>query len=75
MSRKHYIQLARIAGETLATARHFGGEETRTAVYEAMYEPLTAMLRADNPNFSQVRFAYATGLAETAYAERMTTNV
>lgn len=72
MTRKHYVQLARIAGETLATASDIGGEDARTAVYDAFYRPLVTMLADDNPRFSSLRFAAAVATTEQ---ERRTASV
>jgi hypothetical protein len=66
MSRKHYVPLARIAGETLAEAYAAGGEDLRTRVYDALYRPLVTLLADDNPRFSPLRFAEATARAESA---------
>lgn len=71
MTRKDYVLLAEITGQTLAAARLHGGEAARTVIYEALYEPLTAKLEADNPDFDRLRFSFATGKAETA--ERLST--
>jgi hypothetical protein len=53
---------------TLAVALQTGSESSRAEIYDALYRPLTAMLRADNPNFDNLRFAEAVGKAE---GERM----
>jgi len=63
------VQLARIAGETLAAAYLQGGEDARTATYDALYRPLVTLLADDNPRFSNLRFAEAVGTAETIAIE------
>jgi hypothetical protein len=69
MTRKHYVPLARIAGETLAVAYLQGGEDARTEIYDALYRPLVTLLADDNPRFSSLRFAAAVGTAETTAVE------
>jgi hypothetical protein len=69
MSRKHYVQLARVMGDGLAIAALAGGEQSRTAFYESCYRPLVDMLAADNAAFDMTRFSYATAQAESAYIE------
>jgi hypothetical protein len=64
LTRKDYIQFARIAGDTLGAAYLQGGEDARTAIYDAMYRPLVTLLADDNPRFSNLRFAEAVGNAE-----------
>jgi len=58
--------LAQYLGGVLATAHKRGGEWARTFAYQESYEPLVAILKADNPKFDQVRFAAAVGKAEMA---------
>jgi hypothetical protein len=70
MTRKHYVPLARIAGETLATAYLQGGEDARTEIYDALYRPLVTLLADDNPRYSSLRFAEAVGRAEADYIAR-----
>lgn len=67
MSKKDYVLFAEVIGHSLAAARTHGGEAARTAVYEALYEPLTAAFEADNSLFDRVRFSFATAKAEQSY--------
>jgi hypothetical protein len=64
MSKKDYNTLAKITGETLGAAYLYGGEEARTAVYDALYRPLVKHFNEDNELFKPLMFAAAVGRAE-----------
>lgn len=64
MTRKHYIELASIVGNTLREVTIVGGEDAREAVYDKLYNPLCTMLKQDNPNFDRLRFSAAVATAE-----------
>lgn len=72
MTRKDYVQLARIAGETLGASYVHGGEDARTTTYDVLYRPLVTLLADDNPRFSNLRFAAAVGVAESDYVRERT---
>jgi hypothetical protein len=69
MTTRDYTMLASVIGNTLAAARISGGEDCRSAIYYALYEPLVSELRRDNERFDNLKFAFAVGTAETRYSQ------
>jgi len=61
MSREDYVAFADIVGKTLAIADEHG---CRTEVYESLYVAVSDHLKAENPAFDRLRFAFAVSQAE-----------
>ena len=64
MSRKDYIALAKIVGNTFAAVGDLNGKVGRETVYENLYIPLCDYLASENPRFDRLKFSYAVGTAE-----------
>ena len=69
MTKQNYEILARAMGSMFAIAHHNGGEELRTAMYDAVYSPLVIQLEGDNPSFDSSVFAFAAASQEHRYTE------
>lgn len=61
MSRKDYIAIAAIVGDTLAAAAKIGHRET---VYQTLYLPLVGYFESDSPGFDRLRFGHAVATRE-----------
>ena len=59
--------LARIVGQTLATAEIEGDEQALVPIYDVLYPPLLDALGDANPDFGRVRFAAEVEAAEESY--------
>ncbi len=59
--------LARIVGQTLATAYIEGGTQALVPVHDVLYQPLLVALRDADPDFDEPRFAAAVDAAEESY--------
>jgi hypothetical protein len=59
--------LARIVGQTLATAYIEGGTQALVPVYDVLYPPLVAALADVDPDFDQRSFAAEVEAAEESY--------
>ena len=59
--------LARIIGETLATAYIEGGTQALVPIHDVLYPPLLAALQNADPDFDQRRFATEVDAAEESY--------
>jgi hypothetical protein len=59
--------LARIVGQTLATAYIEGGTQALVPVYDVLYPPLVSALSDADPDFDQRSFAAEVEAAEESY--------
>ena len=59
--------LAKIVGQTLATAYIEGGTQALVPVHDVLYQPLLAALRDSDPDFDQPHFAAEVDAAEESY--------
>ena len=59
--------LARIVGQTLATAYIEGGTQALVPVYDVLYPPLLAALRDADPDLDEKVFATEVEAAEESY--------
>jgi hypothetical protein len=59
--------LARIVGQTLATAYIEGGTQALVPVYDVLYPPLLAALRDADPDLDQRSFTAEVEAAEESY--------
>jgi hypothetical protein len=59
--------LAKLVGQTLATACIEGGTQALVPIYGVLYPPLVAALLDADPDFDQRRFAAEVDAAEESY--------
>jgi hypothetical protein len=59
--------LARIVGQTLATAYIEGGTQALVPVHDVLYQPLLVALRDADPDLDEQRFAAEVDAAEESY--------
>ena len=59
--------LAKIIGETLATAFIEGGTQTLVPIHDVLYPPLLAALHNADPDFDERRFATEVEAVEESY--------
>jgi hypothetical protein len=59
--------LARIVGQTLATAYIEGGTQVLVPVHDVLYQPLLVALRDADPDLDEQRFAAEVDAAEESY--------
>ncbi len=59
--------LARVVGQTLATAYIEGGTQALVPIHDVLYSPLLAALRDADPDFDERSFAAEVDAAEESY--------
>jgi len=59
--------LARLVGQTLATAYIEGGTQALVPIYDVLYPPLVAALADADPDFDERSFAAEVEAAEESY--------
>lgn len=60
-------ELAKIVGQTLATACIEGGTQALVPIYDVLYPPLVVALLDADPDFDPPRFAAEVDAAEESY--------